>query len=124
MSILSGNINLTNVNVRPDKITEIFEKANLPIALRAGLITKLNIKVNTILIIFSQMNLFNIFSDSVKLTVEDVLFIVGPNISHMSKEEVLLFNLIVQDFESNLNANYDENNPIKNLIQMHKRVKE
>ena len=34
------------------------------------------------------MNLINIFSDSVKLTIEDILFIVGPNISHMSKEEV------------------------------------
>ena len=36
-----------------------------------------------------QMNLFNIFSDSVKLSIEDVLFIVGPTISHMSKEEVM-----------------------------------
>ena len=26
MSILSGNINLTNVNIKPDKINEIFEE--------------------------------------------------------------------------------------------------
>jgi hypothetical protein len=37
------------------------------------------------------MNLINIFSDSLKITVEDLLFIVGPNITHISKEEVSLF---------------------------------
>ena len=45
MSIFSGNVNLTNLIVKPDKITEIFKQNNLPIALRAGLISRLNIKV-------------------------------------------------------------------------------
>jgi hypothetical protein len=44
-SILSGNVNMNNVNIRPDKINEIFKKKNLPIALKAGLISKLNVKV-------------------------------------------------------------------------------
>jgi hypothetical protein len=48
MSILTGNINLNNVNIRPDKINLLFEKKSLPIALKAGLISKLNIKVSTL----------------------------------------------------------------------------
>lgn len=45
MSLLSGNINLTNVNIRPDKINELFAQQNIPIALKAGLISKLSISV-------------------------------------------------------------------------------
>ncbi len=36
---------MNNVNIRPDKVNEIFKKKNLPIALKAGLISKLNVKV-------------------------------------------------------------------------------
>jgi hypothetical protein len=46
-SVLSGNIIMKDVNIRPDKVNEIFKKQNLPIALKAGLISKLNIKVIT-----------------------------------------------------------------------------
>lgn len=45
LSILRGNINLTDVNIRPDKINEIFKSKNMPIALKAGLISKLSVKV-------------------------------------------------------------------------------
>ena len=45
MSIFSGNIVLNNVNIRPDKINEIFAKQGLPIALKAGMISKLTISV-------------------------------------------------------------------------------
>lgn len=41
MSILKGNINLTNVNIKPDKMNEIFNNSNMPIALKAGMISKL-----------------------------------------------------------------------------------
>ena len=45
MSLLKGSIDMHNLNIKPDKINEIFVKSNLPIALKAGLISKLNIKV-------------------------------------------------------------------------------
>ena len=48
MSLLLGNINLDNVNLKPDKVNEIFKKKNLPIALKAGLISKINIKVKNL----------------------------------------------------------------------------
>ena len=47
MSFLTGNVNLRNVNIRPDKVNELFAKKNLPIALKAGLISKLSMKVNS-----------------------------------------------------------------------------
>lgn len=34
------------------------------------------------------MSLLNIFSDSFKVTIEDLLIIVGPNLAHVSKDEV------------------------------------
>jgi hypothetical protein len=44
-SILTGSINLHNVNIRPDKVNELFAKKKLPIALKAGLISTLSVKV-------------------------------------------------------------------------------
>lgn len=46
MSLLSGKIDLNNVNIKPDKINQMFEKQNMPIALKAGLISKLSISVS------------------------------------------------------------------------------
>jgi hypothetical protein len=45
MSLLTGHIDLNNVNIKPDKVNEIFAQANMPIALKAGLISKLSIDV-------------------------------------------------------------------------------
>lgn len=46
MKLLTGNIDLHNVNIRPDKINEIFDKKQVPFALKAGIISKLSIKVS------------------------------------------------------------------------------
>ncbi len=36
---------MKDVNINPDKVNELFAKKDMPIALKAGLISKLNIKV-------------------------------------------------------------------------------
>jgi hypothetical protein len=46
MSLLTGNVVLNNVNIKPDKINEIFASAGAPIAIKAGLISKLSIQVS------------------------------------------------------------------------------
>ena len=46
MSLLTGKINITNVNIKPDKINQIFAEQNMPIALKASLISKLSISVS------------------------------------------------------------------------------
>ncbi len=51
MKLLTGNVDLNNVNIRPDKVNELFDKKKLPIALKAGLISKLSIKVTSSIII-------------------------------------------------------------------------
>ena len=43
IGILSGKIKLKNLIVRPNKVNEIFKKGNVPIALKAGLISKISI---------------------------------------------------------------------------------
>lgn len=65
MSLLSGHIDLNNVNVKPDKINEAFAKQNIPIALKAGLISKLSIDVRlqnychqTLLLIVEHLQTF------------------------------------------------------------------
>ena len=89
MSLLSGHIDLKNVNVRPDKINETFAKQNLPIALKAGLISKLSVDVSIDYTSLFQLNIWRPFSDALKITIEDVLFIIGPDISRVSQEQVI-----------------------------------
>jgi hypothetical protein len=49
MSILTGNLEIQNVNVKPDAINEILDKKGIPISLKAGLLSKVKIKVRDIL---------------------------------------------------------------------------
>lgn len=53
MSFLKGNVDLHNVNIIPDKVNEIFAKENLPIALKAGMISKLSVQVSTTILVFN-----------------------------------------------------------------------
>lgn len=59
------------------------------------------------------------------MTVEDVLFIIGPNTSHVTTEHVSkcsIANFFLKDYENDLNS-YDENNPINNILRMHLKCK-
>jgi vacuolar protein sorting-associated protein 13A/C len=47
MSLLTGNVDLKNVNIRPDAINEILnEQLKLPLSLKAGLLSKIHVKVS------------------------------------------------------------------------------
>ena len=54
------------------------------------------------------------FSDSIKVTVEDVHFILGPNTNNISQD---------CDFQS-ASFQYDTANPINNIVKMFKMCKE
>ena len=45
VAILSGHIDLKDVNIRPDKANAIVQKLSLPVILKAGMIGKLTLKV-------------------------------------------------------------------------------
>ena len=65
MSLLKGSIDMKNLNIKPDKLNEDFAKGGLPIALKAGLISKLTIKVSgNVLIHISSPSLACFLSQS------------------------------------------------------------
>jgi len=43
IGLLSGRIELKNLIVKPKKVNEIFEKGNIPISMKAGLISIISI---------------------------------------------------------------------------------
>lgn len=45
LNLLRGNVELQNLIIKPDKLNELFDEADAPIALKAGLISKLSVKV-------------------------------------------------------------------------------
>ena len=45
ISLLSGQLNLKHVNLRPDKSNQLLEELKLPVALKAGMISRLHIQV-------------------------------------------------------------------------------
>lgn len=47
--MLLGNINLSNVNLKPNKANKILSSMMLPFALKAGTIGKLDLKVNQLI---------------------------------------------------------------------------
>ena len=46
LSVLTGRVDLKNVIVRPSAINEILEAQQLPICVKAGMISKVHIKVS------------------------------------------------------------------------------
>jgi len=71
VALLSGHIDLVNVNFRPDKVNSLMETKNLPFRLKAGLIGKLSFK-------FHYMNFL---SSPLELTVDELYLVLGPLIS-------------------------------------------
>ena len=46
IGILSGKIELKNLIVKPNKVNEIFKKGNVPLSMKAGLISHISIQVS------------------------------------------------------------------------------
>ena len=59
MGFFGGDILLKDLIFRPKKINEIFEKQNLPFALKAGMIAKLEIKVSSSSLPFQFLTILN-----------------------------------------------------------------
>ena len=62
-----------------------------------------------------KISAWKLFSESMTVHVEDVHFILGPRTSHLSQKE---------DFDQNVDAPYDCEDPLVNAANMHKRVRE
>lgn len=76
VGLLSGHIELVNVNFRPDKVNELMARQGLPVHIKAGLIGKLKLKCNYI----------SFLTSPVELEIDELLLVFGP-ISQMYKEQ-------------------------------------
>ncbi|OMJ83156.1 hypothetical protein SteCoe_16010 [Stentor coeruleus] len=76
VGLLSGHIDLVNVNFRPDKVNEFLGSQGLPIHIKAGLIGKLRFKCHYTSFLSSPM----------EVELDELLLVFGP-ISHIYKEK-------------------------------------
>lgn len=78
VGLLSGRIELVNVNFRPDKVNDLLANYGLPIHIKAGLIGKLKFKCNYL----------DMFSSPLDIEIDELLLVFGP-ISQIYKEQNL-----------------------------------
>ena len=76
VGLLSGRIELVNVNFRPDKVNELLANYGLPIHIKAGLIGKLKFKCNYL----------DVFSSPLDIEIDELLLVFGP-ISQIYKQQ-------------------------------------
>lgn len=90
---LLGQIELKDVNLRPDKINNIINFSHLPIGLKAGMMRRLNLKYS----------ILSWSSSPFELTIDDLQLIVGPSMNGISNDDSFL-----QDEDAGLP--YDQSN--------------
>ncbi|OMJ70881.1 hypothetical protein SteCoe_31042 [Stentor coeruleus] len=76
IEVLSGLIELVNVNFKPAKVNELLMKKGQPIFLKCGLIGKLSIKYNY----------KNILSNPVEVVINELLVVFGPILIDSNQE--------------------------------------
>ena len=80
VGLLSGQIDLVNVNFRPDKVNQLLGVLGLPIQIKAGLLGKLRLKCHYT----------SFLSSPVEVEIDELLLVFGP-ITHIAREETPLF---------------------------------
>lgn len=72
VGLLSGNINLTNVNFKPDKVSELFVSQGFPLHLKAGIIGRLQLKFHNISLTAMPLHII----------IDELLLVFGPIIEN------------------------------------------
>lgn len=86
VGLISGQIELVNVNFRPDKVNELLGTLGFPVQIKAGLIGKLKFKCHYT----------SFLSSPVEVELNELLLVFGP-ITHISREQKRL----LEDDEEN-----------------------
>ena len=73
----SDKLHLSNAIVNANRVNQMLYEYNVPYRLKAGIIGKLNIK----------SSMWNLFSESFVLELQDIHFIFGPNWDHLSTND-------------------------------------
>ena len=87
ISILIGNINLSNVNVKPNKANKFLSSMMLPFSLKAGTIGKLELKVCLKFFNILKVSILQMWSGPMELIIDDLFIILGPNLNVVSHDE-------------------------------------
>ena len=93
-----GSISLKQVNIKPNKAEKLLMNMNMPVALKAGTIGKLELKVGL-------MSMFSSDVPQIDVTLHDAYFILSPTMRMNSKDDSYL-----QETEEELLEPYDHNN--------------
>ncbi|OMJ68812.1 hypothetical protein SteCoe_33633 [Stentor coeruleus] len=75
VGLLSGHIDLVNVNFRPDKVNQLLGTLGLPITIKAGLMGKLRLKCHYT----------SFLSSPIEVEIDELLLVFGP-ITHLARE--------------------------------------
>lgn len=86
VGLLSGHIDLVNVNFRPDKVNQLLGSLGLPITIKAGLMGKLRLKCHYT----------SFLTSPIELEIDELLLIFGP-ITHIARENKNLFEDNLED---------------------------
>ncbi|OMJ66801.1 hypothetical protein SteCoe_36233 [Stentor coeruleus] len=86
VGLLSGHIDLVNVNFRPDKVNQLLGSLGLPITIKAGLMGKLRLKCHYT----------SFLTSPIELEIDELLLIFGP-ITHIARENKNIFEDNVED---------------------------
>ena len=91
-AIISGRINLNDVNLRPEKINDILANLHIPIGLKAGMIKRLSVK-------YSILS----WSSPFEITIDDLQLVLGPSMTGISNDDSYIY-------DDNPGAPYDQSN--------------
>ena len=92
-SLFNGKLKLKRVNIKPEKLNEIIDRALIPITIKAGIIGLLELKIGNL-----SMDMWSI---PLYVSIDTLLLILGPSTSHMSHDE---------SFQQDNGEDYDEDN--------------
>ena len=98
-------LSLQNAIINTQRVNQSLFEQKLPYRLKAGIIGKLNVK----------SSMWNLFSDSFRMELSDVHFILGPSRDSLTDPE-FDFPKYADDLSD---LNYDCDDQINNLIKMH-----
>ena len=152
MSLLKGEVNISQANFKPDKVNEVLEQRNLPFVIKAGMIRNLFCKINQLQLIkelLAKRWSETIFGQSRKkkktkkkneetpitLECDEILIILGPSLKFMTNHEYINDEDTIDDAEESReyidSDSYDSMHYLRvvearlkqRILQQHKQAK-
>jgi hypothetical protein len=108
MSFLSGTIQLNDIHMRQDSANKLINSFGIPISLKVGLISKVNISFSVI----------NFWASPLDLEIDEAYIILGPSLFLRSNND----SFIDEAEDDLLNTSYDPTNSF-NIFEHEMKIK-